>query len=106
MFLIFFIAALYFARTILLPITLALIIGTMLAPLTKTAGRIGVPASLTAGLLVLGFFGAVSLGIMLSVDPVREWIGKAPEIGTALKEKLPRLRRAARGAECLKITKR
>jgi predicted PurR-regulated permease PerM len=88
MFLIFFIAALYFARTILLPITLALVIGTMLAPLTKTAGRIGVPAPLTAGLLVLGFFGAVSLGIMLSADPVREWIGKAPEIGTALKEKL------------------
>lgn len=88
MFLIFFIAALYFARTILLPITLALVIGTMLAPLTKTAGRVGVPAPLTAGLLVLGFFGAVSLGIMLSADPVREWIGKAPEIGAVLKEKL------------------
>ena len=72
----------------MLPITLALVIGTMLAPLTKTAGRVGVPAPLTAGLLVLGFLGAVSLGIMLSADPVREWIGKAPEIGAALKEKL------------------
>ena len=88
MFLIFFITALYFARTILLPVTLALVIGTMLAPLTKTAARYGIPAPLTAALLVLGFFAAISVGIMLSADPVREWIGKAPEIGTALKEKL------------------
>jgi predicted PurR-regulated permease PerM len=88
MFLIFFVGALYLARTILLPITLALVIGTMLAPLTKTASRFGVPAPLTAAFLVLGFFAAVSVGIMLAADPVREWIGKAPEIGAILKEKL------------------
>jgi len=88
MFLIFFIAALFFARTILLPITLALVIGTMLAPLTKTASRVGIPAPLTAAVLVLGFFGIVSVGIMLSADPVRQWIGKAPEIGQMLKDKL------------------
>jgi len=88
MFLIFLVAALYFARTILLPITLALVIGTMLSPLTNAASRFGVPAPLTAGFLVLGFLALISVGIMLSADPVREWIGKAPEIGAVLKDKL------------------
>lgn len=88
MFLIFFITALYFARTILLPVTLALVIGTLLAPLTKTAGRFGVPAPLTAALLVLGFFAVIWVGIMLSADPVREWIGKAPQISEVLKSKM------------------
>ena len=88
MFLIFLIAGLYFARTLLLPITLALVIGTMLTPVTNAARRLGVPAPLTAGLLVLGFLALISVGIMLSADPVREWIGKAPEIGGVLKEKL------------------
>jgi predicted PurR-regulated permease PerM len=88
MFLIFFVTALYFARTILLPITLALVIGTMLAPLTKTAARYGIPAPLTAAFLVLGFFALISVGIMLSADPVREWIGKAPQIGEVLKNKM------------------
>jgi predicted PurR-regulated permease PerM len=88
MFIIFLIAALYFARTILLPVTLALVIGTMLGPLTNAASRIGIPAPLTAALLVIGFLALVSIGIMWSADPVREWIGKAPEIGGVLKEKL------------------
>jgi predicted PurR-regulated permease PerM len=86
--LILFVTALYFARTILLPVTLALVIGTMLAPLTKAASRIGVPTMLTAALLVLGFIGLISMGIIFSADPVREWIAKAPEIGAALKDKL------------------
>ncbi len=88
MFVIFLVAALYLARTILLPITLAIVIGTVLSPVTKAASRIKIPAPLTAALLVLGFFGLVSLGIVMSADPVREWIGKAPEIGAALKQKL------------------
>jgi predicted PurR-regulated permease PerM len=88
LFLIALVAALYLARTILLPVTLALVIGTMLSPLTNAANRFGVPAPLTAGFLVLGFLALVSVGIMLAADPVREWIGKAPEIGAVLKGKL------------------
>jgi predicted PurR-regulated permease PerM len=88
MFLIFFVTALSVARTILLPVTLALVIGTMLSPVTKAASRYGIPAPMTAALLVLGFFALISSGIILAADPVREWIGKAPEIGAAVKEKL------------------
>lgn len=88
MFVIFLIGGLYLARTILLPITLALVIGTVLAPVTNAASRVGIPAPLTAALLVIGFLALVSVGIMLSADPVREWIGRAPEIGGVLKERL------------------
>lgn len=88
MFLIFLIAALSLAKTILLPVTLALVIGTVLAPLTKWASRYGIPAPVTAAFLVLGFIGMVSGGIMLSADPVREWIAQAPHIGEILKQKL------------------
>lgn len=88
MFLIALIAALSLGKSILLPITLALVIGTVLAPVTKWALRYGIPAPVTAGLLVLGFIGLVLGGIMLSADPVRGWIAEAPKIGEILKQKL------------------
>lgn len=88
LFIIAFITALSLARSILMPVTLALVIGTVLAPVTKWVSRYGIPAPVTAGILVLSFIGLILGGIMLSADPVRDWIAEAPKIGQVLKEKL------------------
>ena len=88
MFAIAWIAALYFARPILLPATTAVVIGLMLGPLSSRADRAGVPVLVTAIVLwivvVLAFYAL----IMLLGAPIVDWLGKAPEIGANIKEKL------------------
>jgi predicted PurR-regulated permease PerM len=87
-FLIMLMAMLSYGRGVFLPITLAIVIGTILAPLTNFGSRYGVPHAATAAILVLGTIGLLSTGIVLLSDPVRDWIGRAPEIGANLREKL------------------
>jgi len=87
-FLIVFIAALDLARPILLPATFAFVVGMMLGPLSARADRAGVPSLLTAIVLwllvILVCYGVV----MLLSTPVIDWLGKAPEIGRTIKERL------------------
>lgn len=87
-FIILFLALIGYGRAVFLPVTLALVIGTILAPLTNMAARNNVPHAATAAILVLGTIGLLSTGIVLLADPVRDWIGRAPEIGANLREKL------------------
>jgi predicted PurR-regulated permease PerM len=87
-FLIMFLAALEFGRPILLPIISAMIVGLMLGPLSSRAARLGIPHAITAIVLlalVIGMFYAI---IVLLSAPVVEWIGKAPEVGSLLRQKL------------------
>jgi predicted PurR-regulated permease PerM len=82
------IAALYFARPILLPATTAVVIGLMLGPVSARADRLGIPTVLTAivlWLLVIAVFYGV---IVLMSQPIGDWIGKAPEIASNIKQKL------------------
>lgn len=88
LFLLAFIAALDLARPILLPATFAFVVGMMLGPLAARADRAGIPSLATAivlWLLVVLFCNAV---IMLLSAPVIDWLGKAPEIGRLIKERL------------------
>lgn len=92
-FLLLFVVALNFSRSLLLPVALAIVLGMVLAPLSARATRVGVPPVLSALVLVLLFIGIVSAAITLAADPVITWIAQAPEIGTLLKSKLQVLER-------------
>ena len=87
-FIILFVAALDLARAMLLPATSAFVIGLMLGPLSARAKAYGIPSLITAIVLwllvVVVFYGVI---ILLSA-PALDWIGKAPEIGRIIKEKL------------------
>lgn len=87
-FVILLFAVLLYARGVFLPVTLALVIGTILAPLTNLAARAKIPHSASAAVLVLGTIGLLSGIVVLLADPVRDWIGRAPEIGANLRDKL------------------
>ena len=87
-FLILLIAALEFARPLLLPLVSAFVVTMMLGPLSSRAGRLGIPPLLTAivlWLLVIAVFYGV---IVLLAGPAIDWIGKAPEIGKTIQDKL------------------
>jgi len=87
-FLILFIALLYLGRTILLPIFAAGIVALTLAPLVKAARRHGVSPWIMAILIVVVSAGGLSLAVTAIAGPISEWIGRAPEIWTHIKEKL------------------
>ena len=87
-FLIALIAAVEYGRPILLPIVSAFVLGMMLSPLSNMAARAGIPSFLTAiilWLLVIAiFYGAI---VLLSA-PLVDWVGKGPQLGPIIKEKL------------------
>lgn len=82
------VAALYFGKSIVMPVFAALIVGITLNPIQKFAAGYRVPPALTATLLMVVFFGLGYLAIMLMVDPLTAWVAQAPELGGAIKEKL------------------
>jgi predicted PurR-regulated permease PerM len=87
-FIIVLIAALSLARPVLLPAVSAFVVAMMLGPLSGRADRAGIPALATAlvlWLLVIAVFYGL---IVLLASPAVDWIGKGPEIGRNIQEKL------------------
>src|SRR6478672_547123 len=88
MFVILAIVALSLARPLLLPVASAFVVTMMLGPLSARAERYKFPSLVSAivlWLLVIGVFYGV---IVLLASPVVDWIGKAPDIGRNIQEKL------------------
>jgi predicted PurR-regulated permease PerM len=78
----------YFCRPVLLPVTAALLIGTTLAPIVKTGVRWRISPWVTAILLGAVLLAIAGTAVTLLAKPISEWIARAPEIGTIVKEKL------------------
>jgi len=81
-------AALDVCRPLLLPVLAAMVIGTTLAPLVKHGERFGLSPWITALLLTLSLIAAVGVVATLIATPATEWIGRAPEVGASIKQKL------------------
>jgi predicted PurR-regulated permease PerM len=87
-FLLLFGAFLYFGKPLVLPVFAAAVVALTLAPGLKLAKQHGVPHWITTLLVLLFIIGAVG-GIATAIaGPVSQWIGRAPEIGANIKQKL------------------
>ncbi|WP_052002774.1 AI-2E family transporter [Microvirga sp. BSC39] len=84
--------ALYFAKPLLLPIIVGLLIALTLIPIVRWLERRGVPTGLSAIMLVLLLALTVGAGAYLLSAPVTEWIQRAPTIGRQVEDRLDRLR--------------
>lgn len=82
------IAALYFGRTILLPVVSGIIVGITLSPAVKSGTRVGLPPALSAVIVVTLAACIIGAALTFFAAPLTEWIGRAPEIGAAVQEKL------------------
>ena len=87
-FLLLFGAFLYVGRVLVLPIMAAAIVALTLAPLVRAGKRRGISPWITALLLVVVCVGAVAIAATAMAGPVSEWIGRAPEIGATIKQRL------------------
>ena len=88
MFVILAIVGLSLARPVLLPVASAFVVSMMLGPLSARAERYKLPSLLTAIVLWLLVIGVCYGVIVLLASPVVDWIGKAPDIGRNIQEKL------------------
>jgi predicted PurR-regulated permease PerM len=78
----------YFMRSILLPIVLALLLSYLLRPIVRGLAQIKIPLSVSAALLLIGFFGLIGYGISVLATPTAEWLQKAPAGFAELQHKL------------------
>ncbi len=87
-FLILLVYALYFAKDFFLPVVLAFMLALTLSPIVRALAWRGVPAPLSATLLVFfSFCGIAVIGFVLS-GPVVALVEDAPNIGRQLQERL------------------
>lgn len=86
----------YFARTLLVPITLALLLGLVLAPAVRALQSIGIPKAASAAMLVALLFGAVGAGLWALAAPAAAWFERAPQLVRQLEVELYPLRETVR----------
>jgi predicted PurR-regulated permease PerM len=92
-FVILLVVALSLARPILLPVGSAFVMTMMLGPLSARADRLHIPSLVSAIVLWLLVIAAFYGLIVLLASPALDWIGKAPDIGRNIQEKLHALDR-------------
>ena len=88
MFIILLVVALSLARPVLLPVASAFVVAMMLGPLSARAERYQIPSLISAIVLWLLVIAVCYAVIVLLGAPAVDWIGKAPEIGRIVQEKL------------------
>lgn len=92
-FLLAFVYALYFARDFFMPVLLAFLLALMLTPVVRALGKRGVPAAVSATLLVaLSSSGIATTGYLLS-GPVVQLVTDAPSIGREVTQRLSEIRK-------------
>ena len=78
----------YFMRSILLPIVLALLLSYLLRPIVRGLAKLKIPLPLGAALILIGLLALVGYGISTLATPAAGWLKKAPTGLTELQHKL------------------
>lgn len=79
LFIIAFFYTLYFARDLILPFILALLLNFLLRPIVRVLKKIKVPELAGAALVLIVLLGGVGYGAIKLAKPAAEWMDKAPE---------------------------
>ena len=80
--------ALYFGRTILLPLVIAWMASLLLSPIVRWTSQRGVPKALAAAFLVGLAMSTIFLAVSILSEPAGNWIKDWPQRSVELKEKL------------------
>src|SRR5216117_2068861 len=74
----------YFMRSILLPIVLALLLSYLLRPIVRGLAQLKIPLPVGAAFVLIGLLALVGYGISALAAPAAGWLQKGPEGLTAL----------------------
>ncbi len=78
----------YFARAVLLPVVLALLLSFLFAPLVRGLAKARISPPLSAAVLLLGFMALLGYSISFLITPAAGWLEKAPYGLQQLQQKL------------------
>jgi predicted PurR-regulated permease PerM len=84
----------YFMRSILLPIVLALLLSYLLRPIVRGLAKLKIPLPVGAASILIGFLALVGYGISALATPTVEWLQKLPAGLTELEHKLLPLKKS------------
>ncbi|MGH7542065.1 MAG: AI-2E family transporter, partial [Gemmatimonadota bacterium] len=90
---------LYFARPVLLPIVLGILISFVLDPFVGLLERWHVPRALGAAFVLGGVLGGIGYGVYRLSGPAAEWVEQAPRNVRQLEEKLREIRQPVADVE-------
>jgi predicted PurR-regulated permease PerM len=91
-FILFGIAAAYFARDFLLPVVIAFFIALTFRPLIRRLNKLSVPSWFAATVFISGVVMAVLGALYLFLGPIAAWIAQAPAYAHAFSRKLADIR--------------
>ena len=91
-FLILLAGALYYARGFFLPLILALLTTLAFMPTVRWLARRGIPAVVSAVLLVVALGGVVAGGSVILAEPVAEMVASAPQVAQQLRQRFSQVR--------------
>jgi len=89
---------LYFARALILPLTLALLLNFLLRPIVRALKKVRIPELAGAALVLIALLGSAGYGIIRLSRPAAEWIDRAPESLHQVEQKVGFLRKPLQGA--------
>jgi predicted PurR-regulated permease PerM len=78
----------YFMRSILLPIVLALLLSYLLRPIVRGLAKVKIPLTVSAAVILIGLLVLVGYGISALATPTVAWLQKAPAGLAELQHKL------------------
>lgn len=86
----------YFARAVLLPIVLALLLTLIFSPAVRLLTRLRLPEPVGAAIVVLALVAALGSGMYSLIDPATVWINKVPETLKRVESKLGGIKESVR----------
>ena len=84
----------YFARSLLLPVVLALLLSLILSPAVRALKRMLVPEPIGAAAVVAGLTAILVWGMVRLFEPASDWLAKMPQIAEQVERKLSTVRRS------------
>ncbi len=89
----------YFARSLLLPILLALLLAAFLQPFVRKLNRLKIPNSAGAAIVLLVFVGVLGTAIYELSAPASDWMARGPDLLKKAEYKVWRVKQSIKKAE-------
>lgn len=80
------------ASLILVPLTLAILLSLLFAPLVNSLSKIGISKRIGSAAIVLALTGLLVGGIILLAEPTSQWLEKSPSLFHEIERKLNKLK--------------
>lgn len=84
----------YFARSLLLPVVLALLLSLILYPAVRALKRVRIPEPAGAALIVAALTGTLGVGLYQLFEPATEWLSTMPRVVQKVERKLVKVRKS------------